>query len=238
MPRALAWIAIFLLVFPVPPSGADDEDAGAKEASAVPSLRERLRDMSSEAARFLEGLSESERMSLQMEARNETDATRLRLRMRQLPLGVGITVALRDGERVRGELAGTTEEEFSLNVPHRTGSRTVKLRRTFRYEEVESADLPEAKGWSAAEKIRELPMGKRIELLLLDGSKVRGTLKNVAGRGFQLEVGKNDVREYSFDDVASVRPQGMRTSAKITLAVAIPLAILFTIVKVGEQLES
>jgi hypothetical protein len=156
--------------------------------------------------------------------------------MRHLPPGTEITIVLRDGERVQGELVSATEEEFSLKVPYRSGRMSGRVRKTFQYEALENADLTEAKGWSAPEKIRELPIGKRIELLLLDESKVDGSLKSVTNRGFELEVGKKDVREYSFDEVAGVRPAGMRTSSKIVLAVGIPLAILLALGIVVSQL--
>ena len=243
MRRVLSWIAMCVLVFPVSPVGADDTDARITTRPHTGTLEQRLRDMSSEAARFFDGLPESERTSLRgidaqqtVETRDETELARLRVRMRQLSPGAEIIVVLRDGERVRGELAGATEDEFSLNVPHLTGRKGVKFDRTFHYEEVESADLPEAKGWSAPEKIRELAIGKRIEMLLLDGSKVNGSLKSVTGRRFELEVGKKDVREYSFDEIASVRPAGMRTSSKVVLAVGIPLAILLALSIVASQL--
>jgi small nuclear ribonucleoprotein (snRNP)-like protein len=241
MRKVQSWIAIFVLVFPVSPVVADDTEASSLFHAL--SLEERLQDISSEATRFFDGLPESERLRLQEtddpQTRPTTEATekaRLRVRLRQLPSGTEVTIVLRGGERVQGELLEVTEDDFSLHVPY-LGQRDAKLKKTLHYEDVESAEIPEAKGWSAPEKIRELPIGKRIEIVLLDGSKVTGSLKSISARGFELEVGKKAVREYLFDEAACLRPAGMRRSTKIVLAVGIPLAILGVFVAVLENME-
>jgi small nuclear ribonucleoprotein (snRNP)-like protein len=236
MQKAVIWLAIFMLVVPVTPMSAGVEDSRTMAPSDSGPLASRLRDMTSEGARFFVGLSDSERSALhgvdsrqESEALADTDLARLRVRMQQLSTGTAITVVLRDGERVRGELANATQEEFDLAVPHPSGRKGVTFRRTFRYEEIASADIPEAKGWSAPEKIRELSLGKRVEMLLVDGSKVEGNLKSVTGRGVELESGKKGVRDYAFEEIASVRPSGMTTSTKIVIIAGVVGGILLAL---------
>ena len=61
------------------------------------------------------------------------------------------------------------------------------------------------------EKVHEIPLGKRIEVVLLNGEKVRGRVLDATEQGFTLSLGKDVNREFAFDEVASVRKLGMRT---------------------------
>jgi small nuclear ribonucleoprotein (snRNP)-like protein len=235
MRKVLSLLLIFVLVLPVSPVSADDADMTTPDALT---LRERLRNMPAEAARFLDRSPEFERMWLHgggrnVETQDDREVARLRVRMRQLSPGAEITIVLRDGERIRGELAGTTVEDFTLNVPHRTRQSTHKLRKTFRYEEVESADLREANGWRAPEKIREIPIGKRIQLLLLDGARVDGRLESVSDTGFAMKVDRTLVRDYSLHDVASFRPAGMPGYVGVLIAVGVTLGVLALVTRFG-----
>jgi hypothetical protein len=232
MREALTWTVIFVLVLPVFPGGAHETDKRVATEDSALGLKEWLRNISAEAEGFFDGLPEAERMTLHndlqdtRETSDSANVARLRVRMRQLSSGADIAIVLRGGERVRGELAGAAEEEFSLFVPHPAGKRHPKLRRSFRYEEVERAELPQPKGWWASEKIRELPMGKRIEVLLVDGSKLEGRLTRVTDHGFGLLIDKTDAREYSFDDVASARSAEMSTHAKVLIGAGVAAGIL------------
>jgi hypothetical protein len=71
------------------------------------------------------------------------------------------------------------------------------------------------------EQLLEIPIGKRIEVLLLNGEKVRGRLLDATEQGFTLSLGNDTNREFNFDEVASVRKLGMRRVNKILIVVGI-----------------
>jgi hypothetical protein len=230
MRQTLSWIVILLLILPV----GSVELEGIENGPNARTLRQRLRDMPAEAACFSNGLPESGRPWLpaidvqQTVTEDEAEVARLRVRIRQLSPGTEITIVLRDGSRLQGEIADTDRDAFRLVVPH-PATRGAKQTRSFRYEEIESADLPEAKGWSPAEKIPQYGKGRRIDVLLVDGTLLQGRLSHVAGKRFGLEVDDKQVREYSLDEVASVRTRGMPTHAKVWIAIGAAVGVLLGI---------
>jgi small nuclear ribonucleoprotein (snRNP)-like protein len=212
----ISWVLI--LMFASPP--------GSAFAQGGRTFEERIRDMSAEAERFLERLPESGWLDdgSGLGTSESLEAARLRTRLRNLPSGTEIAVTLRGGERVRGDLAGANEESFDLFMQATEGP---KIKRSFRYEDVESSDLPEASGWIAPEKIRMIPKGKKVEVLLVDGEKLRGRLRELTDRGFALEVERSTVREYPYEQLASLRTAGgLETHHKVLIAVGVAAVVL------------
>jgi hypothetical protein len=203
-------------------------------ANATGQARSFLMDMSDEGARFLESLPESERnwaRSSQGE-RNDTElseeAARLRVRILQLSSGAEVAVLLRDGQRVKGELAQAGKDEFSLRVLMGSGRSKdrPRLPKTIRYEDVQAADLPTPHGWRRPDEAREMKPGTGVELLLLSGAKVRGRLSRITGASLTLEVEKGQASEYPFDQIASIRSTAMRTSTKIVIGAGVVAGVL------------
>jgi hypothetical protein len=193
-----------------------------------------LINMSDEAARFLESLPEAERNwagppeGEQSETEISQEAARLRLRILQLSSGADVVLMLRDGQRVKGELAQAGKEEFSVRVPVGTGGSKDRPRipKSYRYEDVQAADLPAPQGWKEPEKAREFKSGTGVELLLLSGDKVRGRLTRVTDESLTLLVDKGEASAYPLDKVASIRTTAMSTSTRIVIAAGVVGGIL------------
>jgi small nuclear ribonucleoprotein (snRNP)-like protein len=222
-----------LLVFPVAFVDASSVETDVVAADLPGNIDELVNDMPAEAARFLESLPEVERDWArggggQSETQLSAEAARLRLRMLQLSWGREVTLLLRDGQRIKGELAEATAEDFSLFVPLQHGSsRNAKAKKRFRYEDVESAELPPVKGWKGPSEASGLA-GRKVEVLLLNGERISGSLKQVTGKELTLErirLKKREIRNYSLEEVASLRATGMKTSTKVIIGVGVGVGV-------------
>lgn len=189
---------------------------------SMPTFEERIADMEAEAARFL-----SEKC-----ASDHTLAAgaRVRVTLLNLPPGSEIAIQLQDGKRVPGKLRDVGAEKFALlvdvdaegnaNAALSDRSRGTHVTRTFRFEDVESIDLSRT-SWMGPEALERMEAGKRVEVLLLDGSKVQGRLKSRTAAGFTLELGGKATHDYPFEQVAMARKSGMTTSTKAWIGVGV-----------------
>lgn len=197
-------------------------------AAREPTFEERIADMEAEAARFM-----SEKL---ISEDDFSPGARARVTLLNLPTGSKLAIALRDGRRVPGELTNAeSEEEFTLLVDldadgdgnrarsHQSGATHVKRR--FRFEDVENIDLSRT-SWMGPEALEGVEAGKRVEVLLLDGSKVRGRLKSRTAESFTLEHGGKATRDYPFEQVAMARKSGVKTSTVVLIGVAVGVGVM------------
>ncbi len=200
--------ALLILIFIFQPILADAQDGP---------LRELLHNIPGEVERFVANVPEARLggSSGSQSDEEEVDLARMRARIRNLPLGAEIQVVVRGGERFEGELAEATSEKFALSI--KITSRGGRLKKRLRYEDVDSFVLPESNGWMPVEKIQQIEKGKRIEVLLVDDTKVKGRLSSATAKILKLDMGRGRTQDFSFGEVASVRNQGMQTGVIVAI---------------------
>jgi small nuclear ribonucleoprotein (snRNP)-like protein len=200
MRQTLSILLVSLLLVQGLPLAAHDPDS-------TPTLEERLRNMDAEVERFVRLKTDgSGDLLLEQEepaTGKSTEAERVRTRLLSLESNTKITVILRDGETVHGELSAVENSSFQMWAKL-SGSRSA--RREYRFDEVKSLLYPRS-----PEKANEIAIGKRVEAVLLNGEKLRGQLLNVSEQGFTLSTRKGPNLDLTFDEILTVRKLGMRT---------------------------
>jgi len=229
MRGTLSVVLISLLAFPLGPVVAHEVEAVAPgQPEPALTLKHRLNDMPREVERFVESKREADwawaHNTFEQESpdsKEAVEAARRRVKIRMLPQGTEISVVLRDGRKIRGELADAADEEFGLMVPQTEFRRGPKIKVSIRYDDVVSSELPETSRWKAVEEVQDIPAGKRIEVLLLDETRVEGSLARANLDGFVLTLDDSTTREFSLNEVASVREIGLPTRTKVGIGLAI-----------------
>ena len=229
MAKVLSLLLVFLLAFPAGPVAAYESQAmSAKEMTPTLDLKERLSNIPTEVELFLETLPLAERAWAENISRQESndsketlETARRRVRIRLLSQGTEISVVLRDGRKIRGELADAGDEEFGIMVPQTEFRRGPTIKVSVRYDEVASAELPESGRWKAVEEIQRIQAKKRIEVLLLDETRVQGELVSADPEGFVLTLDKDTTRDFSLNEVVSVRELGMPRRNKVAVGLVI-----------------
>ncbi|WP_455285277.1 hypothetical protein, partial [[Eubacterium] cellulosolvens] len=192
------------------------------------SLREPLRNMTKDIEEFrLTEAGDIGKQQLSSSAKSG-ESEWIRVMRRYLQKDTQVTLVLQDGESVEGRVAELAENSLYLLVKYdrRPG---FSINKEFKIDSIESWESHGSEKWMSSKKAREIPTGKKIEVLLLTGEKLRGHLSYATFQGFGLRAGKETTRELAFTDVAAVRKLGTSTAAKIVLAGAIAFAALMAI---------
>jgi small nuclear ribonucleoprotein (snRNP)-like protein len=176
-----------------------------------------LSDVSGEIERFLASLPPSALDWARVQERSEdpVDLARNRARIRNLPPLTAIDVVTRDGRTIHGELVEANEQEFKIWVRVQSGSGKKSM--DLRYDEIDSVTLPEWNGWMPDDRVDRIQSGKRIEVLLVDQTKVKGRLRSATTAVLTLEQQKGETRELSRNEIACVRVLGMPGATKAAL---------------------
>jgi len=220
--KYVSWALIFILLVHVGPAVAHDSATAC--ARPANTLEERLADISAEATCFLDDMSEPDRVLLRQQADMGVETAGLRARIQNLPLGQEVAVIVRTGEHFRGELAEAKSDEFTLWI--KSESRSGRVKKTLQYQEVDSAVLPEWKGWMSPENLHDFKTDERLELLLTTGTKIKGRLSSISEQAVVVRLNGDERRTFDIHDVASVRKQGMQTWMKATIVVGIVVVAL------------
>jgi hypothetical protein len=147
--------------------------------------------------------------------------------MRRLRSRAEVSVVLRGGERVEGELAESGSEEFELWVRAESGGTWVK--KDFRYDEIQSSVLPKSDGWVPIEQISGIERGKKVEVLLVDETTFKGRFSSMSPWVLTLDLGDEKTREVPIDEVASLRTRGMDMVTKSAIIAGSIVGGLFLI---------
>ncbi len=226
MREILSSLLVSTLVFQVGPVAAHDSDRkAAAEADPPVALAERFGNMSGEAERFFKSKNEGafawahDQEGLARSGVTQANvADRIRAKVLDTPIGTEITITLRDGEVVQGELAEVAESYLRLRVlaseeARRTHGDRTTIRRKFSFEEVRTLLVgPDP---------RDIAPGKKVEVRLVGGDKVRGRLTAVGDDGVTV-----DNRRFTFDEIIGVRKLGMPTVYKVLIGVGAVLGTL------------
>jgi small nuclear ribonucleoprotein (snRNP)-like protein len=203
MRQILSILLISTFVVPITPVSAQDVDP-------IPTLEERLRNMDAEVERFLNlKATESTGCFWGQRADDSFEVEKIRTILRNLKPDSLIVVVLRDGSIARGRLKEANDKDFSLQVELGESRRTLTK---YRFDQVTRLDYP-----GSPVKAQQIPNGKRVEVLLLSGEKVRGRLSGTSGGIISLSTGKNTNRDFSFAEVFTVGKLGMRTAYKVLI---------------------
>lgn len=189
----------------------------AQEPAANRTTQEILADMPQEVSRFSRShpLEVATRQNQPKSGENQADSPdRIREKVLATPIGTPVTVSLRNGEVVFGELAEVSESHFFLRfpVPDRDN---VTAKRKYNYGVVSNIQA------DSRARLAQIPIGKTVELLLVGGDKYRGRLNAVSDVGVTV-----DDRQFAIDEIVHAYKAGMRTSTKLLIAAGIA-AVLF-----------
>jgi small nuclear ribonucleoprotein (snRNP)-like protein len=215
MRQILSILLTSTFVVPITPVSAQDVDS-------VPTLEKRLHNMDAEVERFLSlKATESTGCRWGQEGDESFEVERVRTILLNLKPDSYIVVVLRDGSTAQGRFKGANDKDFSLQVELGESSREL---RKYRFDQVTRLDYP-----GSPLKAHQILNGKRVEVLLLSGEKVRGRLLDTSEGIISLSTGKDTNREFRFAEVFTVRKLGMRTAYKVLIGGSIAfLALVIT----------
>jgi hypothetical protein len=197
----------------------------AQGIDSVLTLGERIRSMDAEVEEFVRLKTAGSRDLLLEQETSTTDRfteeERVLARLLSLEPKTKISVTLRTGETVQGELAEVTDDTFWLRFKT-SGDKSKRRhdRREYGLDQVRSLDYP-----GSPETVYEIPVGKRIEVVLLGSGKVRGHLLATNERGFTLNLGEDENRDFLFEEITCVRKLGIRISTVVLIAVGVIAAL-------------
>jgi hypothetical protein len=259
MRETLTWILIAIALCPLGPMTASGFERGGLEPPLT--LEERLADMSVEVKRFLDSNPSAELGQLrgphksveptsgdedasvlrlqEHPARLEIfKAARLRAKISSLEVGAEMTVVVRGGLTLHGELSRAFDNHFKMIVEFRSeGDRVVRKEtkepREFAYDSIESANSPHWSGWFAPERLRYVAKGKKVDVLLLDGEKVSGRVVTVTDDRFTLDADESTCVSYALTEAASFKERGMKSNTKILIAVGVGVAVLLVVAAIA-----
>jgi small nuclear ribonucleoprotein (snRNP)-like protein len=211
--QILSLFLVSILIIQAVPVSAQDVDS-------IPTLEERLSNMEAEVKRFLDpNTANSSGLLLEQETRStDESAEAVRAKLLSLEPGTKIRLVLLDGETVQGRLVEVTDDAFLISAEI---DKNQYVRREFSFDQVEALE-----NYVLPEKVQEIPVDKRVEVVLFNGEKIRGRVLGATEQGFTLSLEGDEYREFTFDEVKSVRKLGMRTINKILIGVGIFCALM------------